>query len=115
MWGRLRNSLRRAFPRPTGARAKARALRYSTPYASWDEAVRAAAGYASPALFDQVKAAALAVKQGEADHARDGIVSRAPAHRWPLLSSLLYIAGHREAFAGRPLHIVDFGGALGAA
>jgi putative methyltransferase (TIGR04325 family) len=89
-------------------------LRYSRPYRSWDEACRNAGNYTNPALLDEELNAARTVREGRAAYALFGVPQATLAFRWPLLASLVAIAGWRHAFSGRPLHILDFGGGLGS-
>lgn len=78
-------------------------------YASWDGAKKLTSGYDSDAIIEKVKNAALQVKSGEAVYERDSVVFNSIDHSWPLLASLLWIAGQND----NRLNLVDFGGALG--
>jgi putative methyltransferase (TIGR04325 family) len=54
------------------------------------------------------------VREGRAAFALFGVTQARLALRWPLLASLMSIAGWCGAFSGRPLHILDYGEGLGA-
>lgn len=72
---------RKAFIRrwvPQGMRdiynlATGRAIRFKGIYEHWEEAERAAAGYAEDALFQRIEDAALTVKSGDAAWEQDGV------------------------------------------
>ena len=102
---RLRAMLRPLKPNP---------LRYSRAFPTWEAACRKAGSYADPILLEEELNAARAVREGRAAFALFGIPQTRLALRWPLLASLMSIAGWRGAFSGRPLHILDFGGGLGS-
>ena len=112
----LKHRLRRLFPRRAVAilrLLKPGPLTYSRPCRSWEEALRKAGSYANPLLLEEEYKAARAVKEGRAAYALFGIPRTRLAFRWPLLASLMAVAGWRDAWLGRPLHILDFGGGLG--
>lgn len=80
-------------------------------YTSWEEALIASkGGYDSPAILEKVKDASLKVKKGEAIFERDSVCFYEEDYRWPLLSSLLFIANSN----GSKLKVLDFGGSLGS-
>lgn len=78
-------------------------------YASWNEARKLTSGYDSDLIVEKVKNAALKVKNGEVAYERDSILFNQIDYSWPLLSSLLWIAGQNH----NQLNLIDFGGALG--
>ncbi len=82
---------------------------YSGDYQSWSAASKASMGYADAALFDKVKAAALAVKNGKAAFERDSVLFEKREFDYPLLSALLYVANQNSS-----LKVLDFGGATGS-
>src|SRR5438270_6156718 len=113
---KLKHRLRRILPRRAIAilrLLKSDPLTYSRPFGSWEDASRKAGSYANPLLLEEEHNAARAVKEGRAAYALFGIPKTRPAFRWPLLASLMTIAGWRGAWSGQILHIVDFGGGLG--
>src|SRR5262249_48765933 len=77
-------------------------------YATWQQALAHAQGYDSESILNKVKAAAIAVKRGEAVFERDSVLFREEDYNWPLCAILLRIAD------GNRLALVDFGGALGS-
>lgn len=79
-------------------------------YATWQEAMQQAQGYDAQASFEQIKAAALKVKNGEAIFERDGKLFYHPEYNWLLLSHLQNIALASQS----SLNLIDFGGALGS-
>src|SRR5262249_33079238 len=85
-------------------------LRYSRPYPTWQAACQKAGNYRDPILFEEERNAARAVREGRAAFALFGVPQTRLALRWPLLATLMSIAGWRGAFSGRPLHILDYGG-----
>src|SRR5262249_51834403 len=89
-------------------------LRYSRPYRTWEEACRNAASYSDAVLLDEERNAARAVREGRAAYALFGVAQARLAFRWPILASLMAVAGWQGAFSGRPLHVLDFGGGLGS-
>lgn len=79
-------------------------------YPDWAAAMQDAGGYAEEAILQQVLAAALKVKNGEAAFERDGVVFDEITYSYPLLASLLLSAANdRDEFC-----VVDVGGALGS-
>jgi putative methyltransferase (TIGR04325 family) len=79
-------------------------------YATWQEAMQYAQGYDAKASFEQIKTAALKVKNGEAIFERDGKLFHQPEYNWLLLSHLQNIA----LASSNSLNLIDFGGALGS-
>ena len=78
-------------------------------YANWSEARKLTTGYDSDLIVEKVKNAALKVKNGKVSYERDSVLFDQIDYSWPLLSSLLWIAGQNN----NQLHLIDFGGALG--
>lgn len=81
-------------------------------YASWGEARAASGGYDSGVILERVADAARRVRDGEFACERDSVLFTTLQPSWPLLAALLRVAAQRP---GGPLHILDFGGALGSA
>lgn len=80
-------------------------------YTSWEQAlISSKGGYDSPAILEKVKDASLRVKNGEAIYERDSVCFYEEDYRWPVLSSLLYIAQINDS----RLKVLDFGGSLGS-
>jgi len=86
-------------------------IAYSRPRASWDEAKRGTVAYDADKPFASVLAAALAVKEGRAAFSVGGRTFPVLRYRWSLLAPLL--DAFARAPADRPVHVLDFGGALG--
>ena len=83
---------------------------FSGNFHTWDEALKASAGYDAPAILDKVKASLLKVKSGAAIYERDSVLFDEVEYSWPLLTALLWIASNKEG----SLNLVDFGGSLGS-
>lgn len=83
---------------------------YCGEYPDWHSAVAAAGGYDSTNIFEKVRAAARAVRDGKALWERDSVLFFAPQYNEHFLQVLLDIA---QKHAGK-LHVLDFGGALGS-
>lgn len=79
-------------------------------YTSWDAALKDATGYDSALIFEKVKCAAVAVKEGRATYERDSVLFYEEDYNWPLLAMLLKIAGENR----NKLSVLDFGGSLGS-
>jgi putative methyltransferase (TIGR04325 family) len=82
---------------------------FSGDYPSWDVAFARCTDY-RPEFEEQVRLSTIAVMRGQAEHTRDGVLFPAIEYSWPLLAGLMFCA----ARAGGPLHVLDFGGSLGA-
>ncbi|MDT3403156.1 methyltransferase, TIGR04325 family [Mucilaginibacter terrae] len=78
-------------------------------YPNWQEALKRSTGYNADSVLQRVKAAALKVKNGEANYERDGIAQQHVEIFYPILSSLLWVASQNN----NNLSIVDYGGSLG--
>lgn len=79
-------------------------------YPDWASAVAASAGYDADSIFDVVRKAASAVRDGEALWERDSTCFYYEEYNWQLLACLMTVA----AGSGGALHVLDFGGALGS-
>jgi putative methyltransferase (TIGR04325 family) len=114
-------------PRPFGARVK-RVVRRLVPagwlapierryfrvrwegdYPTWSAAESACGGYANPSIVERVVSATRAVRSGRGVYERDGVVFHEPPPPWAGLAAVRELASR----AGRPLTVLDFGGALG--
>lgn len=84
--------------------------RWSGNYPDWASAVAASSGYDADAIFDMVRKAASAVRDGEALWERDSTCFYHEEYNWQLLACLMTVA----ARSGGALHVLDFGGALGS-
>ena len=80
-------------------------------YANWDIAALACReGYAHQSIFEKVKHATQDVIDGRAVFERDSVTFHHEEYNWPLLTILWQEARDR----GRPVTVMDFGGALGS-
>lgn len=79
-------------------------------YKTWAEARKKCSGYNTEEIFDKVRLALLAVKNGEAVFERDSVIFDKVHYSFPLLSALSLIALQNE----RKLNVLDFGGSLGS-
>ena len=78
---------------------------------NWEEAlISSKGGYDSPAILEKVKESSLKVKNGKAIFERDSVCFYKEDYRWPVLSSLLFIAHTNDS----KLRVLDFGGSLGS-
>ncbi|MBM4113919.1 MAG: hypothetical protein FJ253_11225, partial [Phycisphaerae bacterium] len=73
----MRHMLKELLP-PAVARLVRRArgvvpMRYAGPFADWASADAHASGYAAPEILERVRAAALAVRRGDAASERDAV------------------------------------------
>ena len=83
---------------------------FSGDYATWEDAASQCSGYAADVIFEKTKAAALAVKQGQALFERDSVLFHEEVYAWQMLSCLNAVAASDQ---GR-LSVLDFGGSLGS-
>ena len=79
-------------------------------YHTWADAVAASSGYDSEVIFERVKDAARAVREGNALWERDSTCFYHNEYNWQLLGCLMTVAARS---AGK-LNVLDFGGALGS-
>lgn len=109
---KLRDAIRDLVP-PVVLRAvragSSRGIRFEGDYQSWQAAVSASRGYDHSEIVRRVYEAELKVKSGEAADARDGVVFDAVQFSYPIIAGLARIV----AVLGRPLRVLDFGGAFG--
>ncbi len=84
--------------------------KWSGNYLDWASAVAASSGYDVNIIFDLVRKAAAAVRDGEALWERDSTCFYHEEYNWQLLACLMTAA----ARSGGALHVLDFGGALGS-
>ena len=83
---------------------------YSGNFKTWEEARALTSGYDTPLILEKVKTAALKVKRGESAYERDSVNFAKVEYSWPLLATLLWIAGMNS----NKLCVLDFGGSLGS-
>ena len=79
-------------------------------YLCWDDLIESLDGYSSVDILDKTKEALLQVKNGTAVYERDSVLFDKAVPPFPLLACLFRSA----ALLKRPLHIIDFRGALGS-
>lgn len=110
----LSSSRLRAFVPPAARHVANRLvgalIRYRGPYADWNAALAATAGYDSADILDRVAHATELVLRGEATYEQDGIAQHdvpGPSHA---LSALLLAAALDQG----TLSVVDYGGGLGS-
>ncbi len=96
--------LLRAFRTPAAGQ-----IRFVGKYADWRAALAASHGYATDAIFDKTREAALKVSRGEAVYERDSVLFDRVEFSFPVIAALLRCACADD---GR-LRVLDFGGALG--
>jgi putative methyltransferase (TIGR04325 family) len=89
---------------------KAKPIRFTGDYQSWEEAEKASTTYAAPEILARTRAALLKVRDGEAAFERDSVTFDTMQHEFPLLAGLLRAA----AVNGDRLSVLDFGGSLGS-
>ncbi len=85
-------------------------IRFSGPFATWDDAASRAIGYDTNVIFEKTKRAALEVKEGRGVFERDSVVFQSPEYNFPLLS----VCQTTAAIHHGELSVMDFGGALGS-
>lgn len=78
-------------------------------YGTWNDALRDSGTYDDEVIFQRVLAANRAVQAGQAQDERDSSTFSEPQYSWPMLAVLGQVALKRP----HPLHVLDFGGALG--
>ena len=84
--------------------------RWTGNYPDWASAVAASSGYDTKVIFNIVRKAAAAVRDGEALWERDSTCYQKEEFNWQLLACLMTVASR----TGGVLHVLDFGGALGS-
>lgn len=85
-------------------------LRWEGDYPDWQSAAAASDGYDRQTIFEKVRDAARAVRDGRALWERDSVLFYQEEYNWPLVASLMTVA----AWNGGRLTVLDFGGALGS-
>lgn len=85
-------------------------LRWEGDYPEWQSAVAASTGYDQQTIFEKVRDAARAVRDGRALWERDSVLFYHKGYNWPLVAALMTVAARNN---GR-LTVMDFGGALGS-
>lgn len=85
-------------------------ITFTGDYATWEEASALCEGYASDAIIQRVRAAALRVKDGQAACERDGATFDKADHPWPVLAAIFRAAQRCK----RGIRLLDFGGSLGS-
>jgi putative methyltransferase (TIGR04325 family) len=86
-----------------------RGIRFEGDYRSWREAQQVSGGYDRAEILRKVYEAELKVKQGKAADARDGVLFDTVQFSLPVMAAL----GRIACGCGRPLRVIDFGGAFG--
>lgn len=87
-----------------------RRSRWTGNYPDWASASAETSGYDANIIFDVVRKAAAAVRDGEALWERDSTCFYHEEYNWQLLACLMTAAASSEG----SLHVLDFGGALGS-
>lgn len=77
---------------------------------TWREASNSVSGYQSAVISRQVRDAIRAVRDGHAQHERDGVLFDEIEYSWPLLATIMSVGAEHH---GR-LRVLDFGGSLGS-
>jgi len=80
-------------------------------YRSWGDAKAASGGYDADNIFEQVSKATMAVKNGEAEYERDGVLFDHIEYSWSLLTALFMATSLAKT---NSVSVVDFGGGLGS-
>lgn len=89
---------------------RGKGVQWSGNYSSWEQALKNCNGYEDAEIFQKVKKAAIAVKEGEAIYERDSVLFYQPAYSWELIANLLKMALEEDG----ELCVLDFGGAFGS-
>jgi putative methyltransferase (TIGR04325 family) len=84
-------------------------IRFIGKYSDWKAALAASHGYATDAIFEKTRDAAMKVARGEAVFERDSALFDHIEYSFPVIAALLKCACAHD---GR-LSVLDFGGALG--
>lgn len=77
---------------------------------TWHESNEMVSGYASTNILEQVRGALGAVRDGRAEHERDGVLFSEIKYSWPLLATIMSAAAESHGM----LRVLDFGGSLGS-
>jgi len=86
------------------------AIRFEGSYRTWKEAQKVSGGYDRDEITRKVYEAELKVKQGKAADARDGVSFDTVQFSLQVMAAL----GRIACICGRPLRVLDFGGAFGS-
>lgn len=90
-------------------RGNKKVLDFYGEYSSWEDAQKACKGYDTNTIFEKVKSAAIAVRNGDAYFERDSCLFYEKQTNFPILAILLSI--YMEL---GELRVLDFGGSLGS-
>lgn len=102
----LKSRIRDAMGRLRGNKTM---LSFGGRYATWEAALKECDGYDSDVIFEKVKKAAIAVRDGRACFERDGYLFYEKHTNFPILAILLSIYLEMGE-----LKVLDFGGSLGS-
>ncbi len=86
------------------------AVTFSGEYSAWEAAAAECGGYDAAGIFEQTKAAGLAVRDGRAAFERDSVLFAKLEYRWEALTAILWQAARDHGDLG----VLDFGGSLGS-
>jgi putative methyltransferase (TIGR04325 family) len=101
--------LKRFLPFRSVLRNNPVTISFDGDYATWEEAVRASAGYSAGNILEITRTAMAKVRDGGAIYERDSVLFDKPEYPYPLLAGLM-----RVALESGQLNVLDFGGALGS-
>lgn len=87
-----------------------RGVRWSGPYASWQEASKLSKGYDDKEIFKKTTAAVQEVMSGKARYERDSVLFNDQSWSFEILTALSYA----ESLQNDVVDIIDFGGSLGS-
>lgn len=109
----LRGAAKELLP-PAALRAVRRftgrgAICFEGTYKTWKEAQKVSGGYDRADITRKVYEAEIRVRQGKAADARDGVSFNTVQFSLPVMAAL----GRIACVCGRPLRVLDFGGAFG--
>lgn len=90
-------------------RGNKKILSFGGKYDTWELALKECSGYDSGIIFEKVKKAAIAVRDGKASFERDGYLFYEKQTNFPILAILLSIYLEMGE-----LKVLDFGGSLGS-
>lgn len=102
----LKNKIRAAIEKVQGNKD---VLSFGGKYSTWESALKKCNGYDSDIIFEKVKRAAIAVRDGKACFERDGVLFYEKQLNFPILAILLSIYLEMGE-----LKVLDFGGSLGS-
>lgn len=90
--------------------AKGKTSLWSGNYSSWQAVMAECTGYDSALIFEKVKQATLAVKEGKASFERDSVLFYEPDFKEEFIQTMDRIAAEHH----HKLRLIDFGGSLGS-